>query len=202
MKVCADGGLPSAPLDRKQILMMLKKFAALCAAGIVALGFSTMAHAQDKDIVDVASGDPQFSTLVTAVKAAGLVETLKGAGPFTVFAPTNDAFAKIPKATLDGLLKNKKALAKLLTYHVVAGKVMAADLKPTQTVKTVAGPTVTIVTSPAPMINNAKITKTDIEASNGVIHVIDTVIMPGKGKMGKMGGKMGKMKPKMDHGAM
>lgn len=176
---------------------MFKKIAALCAAGVVAFGFAATAHAQDKDIVDVAAGNPDFSTLVTAVKAAGLVETLKGAGPFTVFAPTNEAFAKIPKAALAKLLKDKKALTAVLTYHVVSGKVMAADLKPTQKVKTVQGGEVTIVTSPSPMINNAKITKTDIEASNGVIHVIDTVIMPGK-KSGKMG-KMHKMSaaPKM-----
>jgi uncharacterized surface protein with fasciclin (FAS1) repeats len=169
---------------------MFKKIAALCAAGAIAFGLSVSAHAQDKDIVDTAAGAPEFSTLVTAVKAAGLVDTLKGAGPFTVFAPTNDAFAKIPKKKLEALLKNKKALTAVLTYHVVPGKIMAADLKPTQMVKTVQGGEVKIVTSPAPMINNAKITKTDIVCSNGVIHVIDTVILPGKASkkpMAKMG---------------
>ena len=169
---------------------MLKKFMTVCAVAALALS-ANVARAQDKDIVDIASSDPQFSTLVTAVKAAGLVETLKGAGPFTVFAPTNDAFAKLPKPALDKLLKNKAALAKLLTYHVIAGKVMAADLKEGQTAKTVAGPTVKFTLKPAAMVNNAKIIKADIEASNGVIHVIDTVIMPGKAP------KMNKMAPKM-----
>ncbi|MDX1931959.1 MAG: fasciclin domain-containing protein [Capsulimonadales bacterium] len=170
---------------------MLKNIAALCAAGMVVVGFAGTARAQEKDIVDIAAGNPDFSTLVTAVKAAGLVETLKGEGPFTVFAPTNAAFAKIPKAKLAALLKDKKQLTAVLTYHVVPGKVMAGDLQPTQMVKTVQGSEVKIVTSPAPMINRAKIVKTDIEASNGVIHVIDTVILPGKG------GKMSKMAPKM-----
>ena len=128
---------------------MLKKMLTVCAVAVLALTAGVV-RAQDKDIVDIASSDPQFSTLVTAVKAAGLVETLKGAGPFTVFAPTNDAFAKIPKATLTKLLANKKALAKLLTYHVVAGKVLSSDLKEGMSAKTVAGPPVTFMLSPGP----------------------------------------------------
>lgn len=174
---------------------MFKRLMTVCAVAALALTAGVV-RAQDKDIVDIAASDPQFSTLVTAVKAAGLVETLKSAGPFTVFAPTNDAFAKIPKAQLNKLLANKKALAKLLTYHVVAGKVLSSDLKEGMTAKTVAGPTVKFMLSPAPMVNNAKIIKADIEASNGVIHVIDTVLMPNKGRTHKMD-KMGKMAPKM-----
>ena len=171
---------------------MLKKLMTVCAVAALALSVN-VARAQDKDIVDIASSDPQFSTLVTAIKAAGLADTLKGTGPFTVFAPTNDAFAKLPKGALEKLLKNKKQLAGLLTYHVIAGKVMSTDLKEGMMAKTVAGPTVKISLSPAPMVNNAKIVKADIPASNGVIHVIDTVIMP---KMHKMD-KMDKMAPKM-----
>jgi uncharacterized surface protein with fasciclin (FAS1) repeats len=172
---------------------MLKKIAAFAAATLVSFAASA-SFAQGKDIVDTAAGNPDFSTLVTAVKEAGLVETLKGDGPFTVFAPTNAAFAKIPKDKLAALLKDKKALTAVLTYHVVPGKVLSSDLKPTQSVKTVQGQSVTIKLQPAPMINKAKIVKTDIECSNGVIHVIDTVILPGKAN--KMG-KMNKMAPKM-----
>jgi uncharacterized surface protein with fasciclin (FAS1) repeats len=165
---------------RNTMSNMFKAMTALCVAGVAAFSLSANARVQEKDIVDTAAGAKEFSTLVTAVKAAGLTETLKGKGPFTVFAPTNAAFAKIPKSKLDALLKDKKALSALLTYHVVPGKVLASSLKPSQTVKTVQGGTVKIVTKPAPMINNAKITKTDILCSNGVIHVIDTVIMPAK----------------------
>ncbi|MBC7365888.1 MAG: fasciclin domain-containing protein [Undibacterium sp.] len=132
------------------------------------------------DIVAVASGAGNFTTLVAAIKAAGLVATLQGAGPFTVFAPTDDAFAKLPKGTVDGLLKpeNKKKLTDLLTYHVVPGKVMAADVK-TMKAKTVNGQELDLqVNAGAVTVNKAKVTKTDIAASNGVIHVIDTVVMP------------------------
>lgn len=134
------------------------------------------AHAAD--IVDTAKAAGNFTTLVTAVEAAGLVDTLKGPGPFTVFAPTDAAFAKIPKAKLDALLKDKAALTKVLTYHVVPGKVMAADLKAGK-VKTVEGDSLTVTTSGGKVkVDKANVTKTDIVADNGVIHVIDTVVMP------------------------
>ena len=129
------------------------------------------------DIVDTAVAAGNFSTLVTAVKAAGLVETLKGAGPFTVFAPTDAAFAKVPKATLDGLLADKAALTKVLTYHVVAGKVMAADVKAGH-VKTVQGTDLAMATDGGVTVNGAKVVAADVAASNGVIHAIDTVLMP------------------------
>ena len=132
------------------------------------------------DIVDTAVAG-HFTTLVAAVKAAGLVDTLKGPGPFTVFAPTDEAFAKLPAGTLESLLKpeNKGKLQKILTYHVVAGKVMAADVMKLTSAKTVEGGSVTIkATNGGVMVDNAHVTKTDIMASNGVIHVIDTVILP------------------------
>jgi len=144
-------------------------------ASILALGLAFSAHA--KDIVDTAVGAGNFGTLATALKAAGLVDTLKGKGPFTVFAPTDAAFAKIPKADLDALLKDKAKLTKVLTYHVVAGKVMAADVKAGK-VKTVQGSEITIATAGGVTVDGAKVTATDVVASNGVIHVIDTVIMP------------------------
>ena len=144
-------------------------------ASVVAFGMTISAQA--KDIVDTAVGAGSFKTLATALGAAGLVDTLKGKGPFTVFAPTDEAFAKIPKADLDALLKDKANLTAVLTYHVVAGKVMAADVK-AGNVKTVQGSELTVSTSMGVMVNNAKVTKTDIVADNGVIHVIDTVIMP------------------------
>ena len=132
------------------------------------------------DIVDTAVA-AKFNTLVAAVKAAGLVDTLKGPGPFTVFAPTDEAFAKLPAGTIDSLLKpeNKAKLQSILTYHVVPGKVMAHDVVKLNSAKTVEGQNVTIKASNGRvMVNNANVTKTDIETSNGVIHVIDTVIMP------------------------
>ena len=129
------------------------------------------------DIVDTAVSAGNFKTLVTAVQAAGLVDTLKGPGPFTVFAPTDAAFAKIPKATLDALLADKAALTKVLTYHVVPAKVMAADVKAGQ-VKTVEGSAVTLATQGGVTVNGAKVVSADVVASNGVIHAIDTVIMP------------------------
>ena len=130
-----------------------------------------------KDIIDNAVNSKDHTTLVAAVKAAGLVETLKGPGPFTVFAPTDEAFAKIPKAQLDALLKDKAKLTAVLTYHVVPGKVMAKDVKAGK-VKTVQGSELTVSTTGGVMVDKAKVTKTDIVADNGVIHVIDTVIMP------------------------
>ena len=132
---------------------------------------------QAKDIVDTAVAAGNFKTLATALQAAGLVETLKGKGPFTVFAPTDEAFAKIPKATLDGLLKDKAALTKVLTYHVVPGAVMAKDVKAGK-VKTVQGGELTVATAGGVTVDGAKVTATDIAADNGVIHVIDTVVMP------------------------
>jgi uncharacterized surface protein with fasciclin (FAS1) repeats len=144
-------------------------------ASVVAFGMTLSAQA--KDIVDTAVGAGTFKTLATALGAAGLVDTLKGKGPFTVFAPTDEAFAKIPKADLDALLKDKAKLTAVLTYHVVPGKVMAADVKAGK-VKTVQGSEITISTTSGVSVNNAKVVKTDIVADNGVIHVIDTVIMP------------------------
>jgi uncharacterized surface protein with fasciclin (FAS1) repeats len=141
-----------------------------------------MAQAADKpgDIVAVASGAGSFKTLVTAVKAAGLVETLQGKGPFTVFAPTDEAFAKLPAGTVEDLLKpeNKEKLKGILLYHVVPGKVMAADVK-TMKAKTAGGKELSIkVEGGSVMVDNAKVVKTDVAASNGVIHVIDTVVLP------------------------
>ena len=133
--------------------------------------------AMAQDIVDTAAKAGNFKTLVAAVQAAGLVDTLKGTGPFTVFAPTDEAFAKIPKATLDGLLADKAALAKVLTYHVVPGKVMAKDVKAGK-VKTVQGQEITVTTSMGVMVDQSKVVATDVAASNGVIHAIDTVLMP------------------------
>jgi len=144
-------------------------------ASVIALG--AVFSAQAKDIVDTAVAAGNFSTLATALKAAGLIDTLKGKGPFTVFAPTDAAFAKLPKADLDALLKDKAKLTAVLTYHVVAGKVMAADVKAGQ-VKTVQGSSLTVSTSMGVMVDQAKVTATDIVADNGVIHVIDSVIMP------------------------
>jgi uncharacterized surface protein with fasciclin (FAS1) repeats len=142
------------------------------------------ASAQDKkpmNIVETALAAGNFKTLATALTEAGLVETLNGAGPFTVFAPTDAAFAKIPKETLDALIKNKEALKKVLLYHVVSGKVMAKDVVGLngKTAKTVEGAEAHIkVDGTVVMVDAAKVEKTDIECSNGVIHVLDTVIMP------------------------
>lgn len=130
------------------------------------------------DIVDTAVSAGSFKTLVTAVQEAGLVDTLKGPGPFTVFAPTDDAFAKIPKADLDALLKDKAALTKVLTYHVVPGKVLAQDVKPGD-VATVEGSSLTVTTKDGKvMVDGAAVVQTDVMADNGVIHVIDSVVMP------------------------
>jgi len=132
---------------------------------------------QAKDIVDTAVAAGSFKTLAAALQAAGLVETLKGQGPFTVFAPTDEAFAKIPKADLDALLKDKAKLTAVLTYHVVSGKVMAQNVKAGK-VKTVQGSELTVGTMGGVTVDNAKVVRTDIVADNGVIHVIDTVVMP------------------------
>ena len=156
----------------------------LVAAAAVAMGVAMgamSARAADKDIVDTAVGAGQFNTLAAALTAAGLVETLKGAGPFTVFAPTDAAFAKLPADTVAMLLKpeNKDQLTAVLTYHVVPGAVMAADVVKMTEAKTVNGAMITVkVDGDTVMINDAKVTTADIKASNGVIHVIDTVLLP------------------------
>ena len=132
------------------------------------------------NIVNLASNTDNLSTLVSAVKAADLVETLQGDGPFTVFAPTNEAFEKLPDGTLETLLKpeNKDKLAKILTYHVVSGKVMSSDLEDGMTAKTVEGSEITIRLGDNVMVNEATVVKADVGASNGVVHVIDSVILP------------------------
>ena len=130
------------------------------------------------DIVDTAVAAGSFNTLVAAVKAAGLVDTLKSAGPFTVFAPTDEAFAKLPAGTVDGLLKDIPQLKKILTYHVVSGKVMAADVMNLKSAKTVEGSEVKIDTTNGVKINSSTVTTPDVVTDNGVIHIIDTVLMP------------------------
>ena len=149
----------------------MKKF---LIAGTIALA---AVSAQAKDIVDTAVGAGNFKTLATALGAAGLIDTLKGKGPFTVFAPTDEAFAKIPKADLDALLKDKAKLTSVLTYHVVAGKVLAKDIKPGK-VKTVQGSELTLATTGGVTVDGAKVTAANVMADNGVIHVIDTVLLP------------------------
>lgn len=156
--------------------------AAVAMAAGLTLG-SAGSRAADKDIVDTAVSAGQFKTLASALTAAELVATLKGDGPFTVFAPTDEAFAELPEGTLDTLLKpeNKDQLVAILTYHVVPGKVMAADVTKLKEAKTVNGKMVDIeVKGDAVMVNGAKVTAADVTASNGVIHVIDTVILPPK----------------------
>ena len=157
---------------------MLKRMLVVAAALAVLVAPSAVQAQSQKDIVDTAVAAGSFKTLASALQAAGLVDTLKGKGPFTVFAPTDEAFAKIPKAALDALIADKAKLAKVLTYHVVAGKVMAADVMKLKEAKTVEGQMVKIDTSNGVKVNNAKVVKADVEASNGVIHVIDTVLMP------------------------
>ena len=158
-----------------------KKLMAGAAMAALVLSMGSTVRAQGKDIVDTAVGAGQFKTLAAALQAAGLVETLKGQGPFTVFAPTDAAFAQLPAGTVEMLLKpeNKAKLTAILTYHVVAGKVMAADVVKVTSAKTVQGESVAVkVSGGKVMINNANVVTTDIAASNGVIHVIDTVLMP------------------------
>lgn len=158
-----------------------KKLMVGAAVAALVLSMGSTGRAQGKDIVDTAVGAGQFKTLAAALGAAGLVETLKGAGPFTVFAPTDAAFAKLPAGTVEMLLKpeNKAKLTAILTYHVVAGKVMAADVVKVTSAKTVQGGSVAVkVTGGKVTIDAANVVTTDIAASNGVIHVIDTVLMP------------------------
>jgi uncharacterized surface protein with fasciclin (FAS1) repeats len=159
----------------------------LAMALLIVSAFSQAAHHEgghemaEMTIVEVAAGNSDFSTLVAAVKAAGLVDVLSGEGPYTVFAPTNAAFAKLPAGTVESLLKpeNKDQLIAVLTYHVVSGKVMAADVVALESAETVQGESVSIsVSDSGVMVDSANIVMTDIEASNGVVHVIDRVILP------------------------
>lgn len=150
-------------------------------AVVFGLAVTPTASAASKDIVDTAVAAGSFNTLAKALTAAGLVDTLKGTGPFTVFAPTDDAFAKLPAGTLDNLLKpeNKEKLVSILTYHVVAGKVPASQVVTLNSAKTVQGSEVAIkVTDGNVTVNDANVVTTDVAASNGVIHVIDTVLLP------------------------
>ena len=164
-------------------LFRFKRAIVTLAAVAVLVPFSAQprVQAQSQDIVDTAVAAGSFKTLAAALKAAGLIDTLKGKGPFTVFAPTDDAFAKLPAGTVEDLLKpeNKAKLTAILTYHVVAGKVMAADVVKLKSATTVNGKSVQIrVEGGTVMVDNAKVVKTDIGASNGVIHVIDAVLLP------------------------
>jgi uncharacterized surface protein with fasciclin (FAS1) repeats len=165
-----------------KLLPMFATCAALVFAPIAMAGdHSDHGAAKQQTVVDIAVGNPDFSTLVAALKAAGLVDTLSGAGPFTVFAPTNAAFAKLPSGTLDNLLKpeNKAQLTAILTYHVVPGKVLAADVVKLTSAKTVQGGEVAIsVDASTVKVDGANVVATDIAGSNGVIHVIDSVILP------------------------
>jgi uncharacterized surface protein with fasciclin (FAS1) repeats len=160
--------------------VMKTLIAGMVAAAVLAVG-AVRVNAQGKDIVDTAVAAGQFKTLAAALKAAGLVETLKGSGPFTVFAPTDEAFAKLPKGTVEDLLKpeNKAKLTAILTYHVVPGKVMAADVVKVKEAKTVQGGSLKVNAGGGTVkVDNATVVKTDIAASNGVIHVIDSVVLP------------------------
>ncbi len=158
---------------------MLRKFM-MATSTMAVLAGSAMAQDATSDIVDTAVAAGDFTTLVAAVQAAGLVDTLKGEGPFTVFAPTDAAFAALPEGTVEGLLKpeNKDQLVSILTYHVVPGAVMSSDLKEGMTAATVQGSDVSFTLDGGAKVNGANITAADIAASNGVIHVIDAVILP------------------------
>ncbi len=157
---------------------MIRTTLALAASALIAL--PAFAGSMKKDIVDTAVEAGSFETLVAAVQAAGLVETLKGEGPFTVFAPTDEAFAALPEGTVEELLKpeNKEQLVSILTYHVVPGKVMSGDLSDDMAATTVQGSDVMIDLDNGVMVEEATVVSADIETSNGVIHVIDTVILP------------------------
>ncbi|HZI29306.1 MAG TPA: fasciclin domain-containing protein [Gemmatimonadaceae bacterium] len=155
------------------------KYLSMAAIVVAAAPLSAQESRATKDIVETAVAAGSFKTLIAAVEAAGLVETLKGKGPFTVFAPTDEAFAKLPAGTVEALLKDKAKLAAILTYHVVSGDVRAAQAMKLSSAKTVNGQSLKIVTkNGVVMIDNAKVVKADIAASNGVIHVIDTVVLP------------------------
>jgi uncharacterized surface protein with fasciclin (FAS1) repeats len=159
---------------------MRKVFASALVFALVATSVAGLraSEPQAKDIVDTAVAAGNFKTLAKALGAAGLIETLKGAGPFTVFAPTDEAFAKLPAGTLEALLADKAKLTAVLTYHVVPGKVMAADVVKLKDAKTVQGQSIKIDTTSGVKVDNANVVKTDIACSNGVIHVIDSVILP------------------------
>lgn len=160
------------------------KLKSLLFAAAITLGSSVSAFAADKDVVDTAIEAGQFKTLGAALEAAGLVATLKETGPFTVFAPTDEAFATLPAGTVENLLKpeNKQKLTEILTYHVVAGRVMAADVAGIDEAKSVNGKMIDIeVEGSTVKVNDAAVTAADIAASNGVIHVVDKVIMPPEG---------------------
>jgi uncharacterized surface protein with fasciclin (FAS1) repeats len=160
---------------KKRLLRALP--VALLASAFI--GYSAMSQRAEKDIVDTAVGAGQFNTLVKLVQEAGLVDALRGEGPFTVFAPTDEAFAKLPKKQVDALLKDKEALRRVLLYHVVQGKVMASDVTKMRSAKTLQGQNINIrVRNNVVRINDAKVVKADIVCSNGVIHVIDKVILP------------------------
>ena len=152
--------------------------AALLALAVTATAQAGAAKSSLPDVVDTALAAGNFKTLAAALQAAGLVETLKGPGPFTVFAPTDEAFAKLPAGTLEALLADKQRLTAVLTYHVVAGQVMAADVVKLTAAKTVQGSSLTIHTAKGVTVDGAKVVKADIQASNGVIHVIDAVLIP------------------------
>ena len=156
------------------------KIATILLSASLLTGSAALAADRDQpaDIVDTAVAAGQFTTLAKALTAAGLIDTLKGEGPFTVFAPTDAAFAKIPAEKLAALLQDKAALTRVLTYHVVAGKVMAKDVAGMKTAKTLAGPSLTIDAKNGVHIDSAKVLTADVAASNGVIHVIDTVLLP------------------------
>jgi len=169
----------SSKLARAAAALALVGAIGAASVGVAGAQSTSTTTAAQQNIVQIAASNPDFSTLVTAVTAAGLGDTLSGTGPFTVFAPTNAAFAKIPAAQLQAILADKAKLTKILTYHVVPGKVLAGDLKKKQKVATVEGSKVKILKNKmGATINGANITKTDIQASNGVIHVIDTVLLP------------------------
>jgi uncharacterized surface protein with fasciclin (FAS1) repeats len=174
-------------MKRIGIITAAAAFALVASAGPVAAQYSApkdqaakakAATMANMDIVETAAASGSFNTLVTAIKAAGLVDALKGEGPFTVFAPTDAAFAKLPAGTLEALLADKDKLTAILTYHVVPGKVMSSDVVGLSSAKTVQGQSVSISTTNGVQIDGANVVKADIEASNGVIHVIDTVILP------------------------
>jgi uncharacterized surface protein with fasciclin (FAS1) repeats len=164
---------------------MLKTLTLGISVNMLMLSASTQAQQNNKDIVETAVAAGSFKTLAKALQAADLVDTLKGQGPFTVFAPTDDAFAKLPAATLNDLLKpeNKKKLQRILTYHVVPGRVTSSDVVKLSTAKAVSGDAIDIKASGGTVIvDGARVVKTDVQASNGIIHVIDTVIMPDDSK--------------------
>jgi len=160
--------------------MFRRTFLALTSAATIASASIAFAGGHSKDIVDTAIDAGSFTTLVAAIQAAGLVDTLKGEGPFTVFAPTDEAFAALPEGTVQTLLlpENKEKLIAILTYHVVSGKVLSGDLSNNMMAATVQGGLVKIMTAAGVTVDGANVTTADIETSNGVIHVIDAVILP------------------------